>query len=85
MHTVQIDTYILPVEDGKSIEVALMDVFVKDGVSYASVSEVVDGEIQDDVYIYRCHGEGMDMEFEEISSDKEFREIAKYYMSFYGG
>ena len=84
MSSVQIDTYTIIDETGKPIEVALMDVFEKDGIQYASVSEIIEDEIQDDLYIYRCQNEGMDMTFEEIKSDEEFNEVVKYYMSFYG-
>lgn len=84
MSSVQIDTYTIIDGTGKPIEVALMDVFEKDGIQYASVSEIIEDEIQDDLYIYRCQNEGMDMTFEEIKSDKEFNEVVKYYMSFYG-
>ena len=84
MSSVQIDTYTIIDGTGKPIEVALMDVFEKDGIQYASVSEIIEDEIQDDLYIYRCHNEGMDMTFEEIKSDEEFNEVVKYYMSFYG-
>ena len=84
MSSVQIDTYTIIDGTGKPIEVALMDVFEKDGIQYASVSEIIEDEIQDDVYIYRCQNEGMDMTFEEIKSDEEFNEVVKYYMSFYG-
>ncbi len=84
MSTVQIDTYTIIDGNGKPIEVALMDVFEKDGIQYASVSEIIEDEIQDDLYIYRCQNEGMDMTFEEIKSDEEFNEVVKYYMSFYG-
>lgn len=83
MSTVQIDTYTIIDGNGKPIEVALMDVFEKDGIQYASVSEIIEDEIQDDLYIYRCQNEGMDMTFEEIKSDEEFNEVVKYYMSFY--
>ena len=78
MSSVQIDTYTIIDGTGKPIEVALMDVFEKDGIQYASVSEIIEDEIQDDLYIYRCQNEGMDMTFEE------FNEVVKYYMSFYG-
>ncbi|MDD7467165.1 MAG: DUF1292 domain-containing protein [Floccifex porci] len=84
MSSVQIDTYTIIDGTGKPIEVALMDVFEKDGIQYASVSEIIEDEIQDDLYIYRCQNEGMDMTFEEIKSDEEFNEVVKYYMSFYG-
>lgn len=84
MSSVQIDTYTIIDGNGKPIEVALMDVFEKDGIQYASVSEIIEDEIQDDLYIYRCQNEGMDMTFEEIKSDEEFNEVVKYYMSFYG-
>ena len=84
MSSVQIDTYTIIDGTGKPIEVALMDVFEKDGIQYASVSEMIEDEIQDDLYIYRCQNEGMDMTFEEIKSDEEFNEVVKYYMSFYG-
>ena len=84
MSSVQIDTYTIIDGTGKPIEVALMDVFEKDGIQYASVSEIIEDEIQDDLYIYRCQNEGMDMTFEEIKSDDEFKEVVKYYMSFYG-
>lgn len=83
MSSVQIDTYTIIDGTGKPIEVALMDVFEKDGIQYASVSEIIEDEIQDDLYIYRCQNEGMDMTFEEIKSDEEFNEVVKYYMSFY--
>lgn len=84
MSSVQIDTYTIIDGTGKPIEVALMDVFEKGGIQYASVSEIIEDEIQDDLYIYRCQNEGMDMTFEEIKSDEEFNEVVKYYMSFYG-
>ena len=84
MSSVQIDTYTIIDGTGKPIEVALMDVFEKDGIQYASVSEIIEDEIQDDLYIYRCQNEGMDMTFEEIKSDEEYNEVVKYYMSFYG-
>ena len=84
MSSVQIDTYTIIDGTGKPNEVALMDVFEKDGIQYASVSEIIEDEIQDDLYIYRCQNEGMDMTFEEIKSDEEFNEVVKYYMSFYG-
>lgn len=84
MSSVQIDTYTIIDGTGKPIEVALMDVFEKDGIQYASVSEIIEDEIQDDLYIYRCQNEGMDMTFEEIKSNEEFNEVVKYYMSFYG-
>lgn len=84
MSSVQIDTYTIIDGTGKPIEVALMDVFEKDGIQYASVSEIIEDEIKDDLYIYRCQNEGMDMTFEEIKSDEEFNEVVKYYMSFYG-
>ena len=84
MSSVQIDTYTIIDGTGKPIEVALMDVFEKDGIQYASVSEIIEDEIQDDLYIYRCQNEGMDMTFEEIKSDEEFNEVVKYYMYFYG-
>ena len=84
MSSVQIDTYTIIDGTGKPIEVALMDVFEKDGIQYASVSEIIEDEIQDDLYIYRCQNEGMDMTFEEIKSYEEFNEVVKYYMSFYG-
>lgn len=84
MSSVQIDTYTIIDGTGKPIEVALMNVFEKDGIQYASVSEIIEDEIQDDLYIYRCQNEGMDMTFEEIKSDEEFNEVVKYYMSFYG-
>ena len=84
MSSVQTDTYTIIDGTGKPIEVALMDVFEKDGIQYASVSEIIEDEIQDDLYIYRCQNEGMDMTFEEIKSDEEFNEVVKYYMSFYG-
>ena len=84
MSSVQIDTYTIIDGTGKPIEVALMDVFEKDGIQYAAVSEIIEDEIQDDLYIYRCQNEGMDMTFEEIKSDEEFNEVVKYYMSFYG-
>lgn len=84
MSSIQIDTYTIIDGTGKPIEVALMDVFEKDGIQYASVSEIIEDEIQDDLYIYRCQNEGMDMTFEEIKSDEEFNEVVKYYMSFYG-
>ena len=84
MSSVQIDTYTIIDGTGKPIEVALMDVFEKDGIQYASVSEIIEDEIQDDLYIYRGQNEGMDMTFEEIKSDEEFNEVVKYYMSFYG-
>ena len=84
MSSVQIDTYTIIDGTGKPIEVALMDVFEKDGIQYASVSEIIEDEIQEDLYIYRCQNEGMDMTFEEIKSDEEFNEVVKYYMSFYG-
>ena len=84
MSSVQIDTYTIIDGTGKPIEVALMDVFEKDGIQYASVSEIIEDEIQDDLYIYRCQNEGMDMTFDEIKSDEEFNEVVKYYMSFYG-
>ena len=64
MSSVQIDTYTIIDGTGKPIEVALMDVFEKDGIQYASVSEIIEDEIQDDLYIYRCQNEGMDMTFE---------------------
>ncbi|MDD7282075.1 DUF1292 domain-containing protein [Floccifex sp.] len=82
MEKVQIDTYRICDEQGREMELALMDVFEKDGVQYASLSEIIDDEIQDDVYLYRCHGSGMDMTFEMIGED-EFFDIAEYYMSFY--
>ena len=63
MSSVQIDTYTIIDGTGKPIEVALMDVFEKDGIQYASVSEIIEDEIQDDLYIYRCQNEGMDMTF----------------------
>ena len=69
MSSVQIDTYTIIDGTGKPIEVALMDVFEKDGIQYASVSEIIEDEIKDDLYIYRCQNEGMDMTFEEIKSD----------------
>ena len=84
MSSVQIDTYTIIDGTGKPIEVALMDVFEKDGIQYASVSEIIEDEIKDDLYIYRCQNEGMYMTFEEIKSDEEFNEVVKYYMSFYG-
>ena len=84
MSSVQIDTYTIIDGTGKPIEVALMDVFEKDGIQYASVSEIIEDEIKADLYIYRCQNEGMDMTFEEIKSDEEFNEVVKYYMSFYG-
>ena len=84
MSSVHIDTYTIIDGTGKPIEVALMDVFEKDGIQYASVSEIIEDEIKDDLYIYRCQNEGMDMTFEEIKSDEEFNEVVKYYMSFYG-
>ena len=68
MSSVQIDTYTIIDGTGKPIEVALMDVFEKDGIQYASVSEIIEDEINDDLYIYRCQNEGMDMTFEEIKS-----------------
>lgn len=61
MSSVQIDTYTIIDGTGKPIEVALMDVFEKDGIQYASVSEIIEDEIQDDLYIYRCQNEGMDL------------------------
>ena len=84
MSSVQIDTYTIIDGTGKPIEVALMDVFEKDGIQYASVSEIIEDEIKDDLYIYRCQNEGMDMTIEDIKSDEEFNEVVKYYMSFYG-
>ncbi|MGN1276388.1 MAG: DUF1292 domain-containing protein [Floccifex sp.] len=84
MDTVQIDTYKIIDGQGKEIEVALMDVFEHEGKQYAAVSEMIDQEIQDDVYLYRCFGSGMDMVFEEIEDDLEFETIVRVYMSFYG-
>ena len=42
MSSVQIDTYTIIDGTGKPIEVALMDVFEKDGIQYASVSEIIE-------------------------------------------
>lgn len=58
-------------EAGNSIEFAVIDVFVLDGVTYFAMIEAAEIETSDEVLLMRVEGEGDDAELVTIESDEE--------------
>lgn len=70
----------IPVSDGTEKEFAIMDTFEVEEKSYMAVSLIEGDEIQEGVYLYRCHNaEDGDVVVEQITEPAEYKRVSKAY------
>ncbi len=80
----EIDTIMIPLEDGTEMECAIMDEFEMDGVCYVVLSPIEEGDmISDEQYLYRYAEDGEDMILSYIEDDAELERASEYYASLY--
>ncbi len=76
----EIDTIMIPLEDGSEMECAIMDEFEAEGRNYVVLSPVEEGDvIGDDEYLYRYEEDGDDMILSYIEDDDELERISDLY------
>ncbi len=74
-------------EDGKSVELELLDIVDVEGVEYAILREVEEGddnedELETEAVLMRLVRNGEEFTFETIEDDEEFNIVAEYIASF---
>ncbi len=70
-------------EEGKSVELELLDIVEVEGVEYAILREVEDGdddedELETEAVLMRLVRNGDEFTFETIEDDEEFNIVAEY-------
>lgn len=78
---IEVETVMLPGEDGKEHEYAILDDFELDGKKYMVISVIEGDEIAEDMELLRYREEGDDMIFDIIEDEEEFERAAKFYDS----
>ena len=73
------ETIVIPMEDGKDEECAILATFMVDDKEYIVVSPIVDDELSDDAYMFALTREGDDMIIDNIEDDDEYEKAAKAY------
>ncbi len=73
-------------EDGKTVELELLDIIDVEGVEYAILREVEDGddddiELETEAVLMRLIRDGEEFIFETIDNDEEFNIVAEYIES----
>ena len=76
---VDVDTIMLPLEDGTEEECAIVDQFEFEGASYLVLSPIVDDMIEDESFIYRYEEDGDDMILDYIEDEDDYERIAQAY------
>ncbi|MBO6157848.1 MAG: DUF1292 domain-containing protein [Firmicutes bacterium] len=79
----EVDSIVVPMEDGTEQEFAIMDEFDLDGKNYMVLSPIEeDDTIGEDEYIYEAVDSGSEeVELNEIEDDEEFERVCAYYES----
>ena len=76
----EIDTIMIPLEDGSEMECAIMDEFEAEGRNYMVLSPIEEGdEIGEDEYLYRYEEDGDDVILSYIDDDEEMERISELY------
>lgn len=71
----------IPVSDGTEKDFAIMNTFEVEEQKYIAVSLIVEDEIQDGVYLYRCKdAEDGDVIVETIDRPAEYKRVQAAYM-----
>jgi uncharacterized protein YrzB (UPF0473 family) len=73
-------------EDGKTVELELLDIIDVEGVEYAILREVEEGddddiELETEAVLMRLVRDGEEFIFETIDNDEEFNIVAEYIES----
>ena len=77
---IEIDTIMIPLEDGTEMECAIMDEFEAEGRGYIVLSPIEEGDqIGEDEYLYRYEEDGDDMILSYIDDDAELERISDLY------
>jgi len=77
----EVDTIIIPEEDGSESEYAVIDKFEYEGKLYAVLSPVEGEEVSEEEFLFSYEEEGEDMIVSSIDSDEEFDRVSSYYDS----
>jgi len=74
-------TFTITGQDGKEVEMAVMDEFEVDHKTYVAAA-VIEGDTinEDGLYIYRVKVTGEDFEVEKIADKSEYEAVAEAYM-----
>lgn len=74
-------TFTITGQDGKEVEMAVMDEFEVDHKTYVAAA-VIEGDTinEDGLYIYRVKVTGEDFEVEKIVDKSEYEAVAEAYM-----
>ena len=77
----EVETIMLPGEDGKEHEYAILDDFELDGNQYMVISVIEGDEIAEDMELLRYREDGDDLILDIIEDEEEFQRAAQYYDS----
>ena len=76
----EIDTIMIPLEDGSEMECAIMDEFEAEGRNYMVLSPIEgEDEIGEDEYLYRYEEDGDDVILSYIDDEEELARISELY------
>lgn len=75
------DTVMIPLSSGKEQEFAIMEEFDFEDSHYIVVSPVMNDEIQEGCYVYRCVETDDELEISRIEDAAEFEKVIAYFES----
>jgi uncharacterized protein YrzB (UPF0473 family) len=78
---IEVETVMLPGEDGKEHEYAILDDFQLDGKNYMVIAVIEGDEIAEEMELLRYREEGDDMIFDIIEDEEELQRAAEFYDS----
>lgn len=76
---IDIETIVIPLEDGTELECAIMDEFEMDGQGYMVLSPIEGEEIGEDLYVYRYTEDGDDVTLDYIDDEEELERVNDFY------
>ena len=79
----EVETIMLPLEDGTDLECAILDEFEFNGNKYMAMAPIEEGDtLGEETYLYRFKEIGDEIEFEYIEDDAELNAVGEAYETF---
>ena len=79
----EVETIMLPLEDGTDLECAILDEFEFNGNKYMAMASIEEGDtLGEETYLYRFKEIGDEIEFEYIEDDAELNAVGEAYETF---
>lgn len=79
MESIEVETIVIPLEDGSDLVCAILDDFAVDEKTYLVLAPIEDDVIGEETYFYNYEEDGEDLILNYIDDEDELKKVAAAY------